>query len=61
MVKAIRSASLMRDDKSHKLRRFGKVAVGGGLRLAEYIRLTSTKKERFAYFVAQDKVSGSAP
>ena len=43
-------------DKSHRPRHFGKVAVEGGIWLAEDIKLTSTKKERFAYFVARDKV-----
>ena len=34
----------MRDDKRHIPRRFDKFAVGGGIRLAEDIKLMSTKK-----------------
>ena len=35
-------------------------AVGGGLRLAENIPTDVNKKERFAYFVARDKVCATA-
>ena len=51
----------MWDDKRHRPRRFGKFAVGGGLRLSEGILTDVNKKERFASFVARDKGSGPAP
>ena len=47
--------------KRHNPKRFGKSAVGGGIRLYPKVESASNETERFAYFVAPDKVRGSAP
>ena len=47
--------------KRHNPKRFGKSAVGGGILLYLKVESASNETERFAYFVARDKVRGSAP
>ena len=47
--------------KRYNPKRFGKSAVGGGIRLYPKEESASNETERFASFVAQDKVRGSAP
>ena len=58
-----RSERSMRETlvKRHNPKRFGKSAVGGGILLYPKVESASNETERFAYFVAQDKVRGSAP